>query len=249
VLPVSANPLPRVLPYPGPIKVGSRGPAQLAVKRALWRAGYWKPPKGGFSRVFGPFAWRVLKRFQADHERIPNGVYTRWTHQNLAKHFDDYGAYLLAQAVISPGQKKRSKVAAAGLLAYQKRDQMLYTQGGMRMHWLREKIRPPRVPRWSDCSSFATWLYWQAGATDPNGRGYDGYGYTGTLAQNGRRIFLSDSRPGDLVFYGRFPHTHVTVVVSNKQGRVRCVSMGSSAGPYLVDARYRGDLNQVRSYL
>jgi hypothetical protein len=243
----------RIVVYPGPVRVGSRGPAQLAVKRALRKAGYYPKVRGKHvSRVFGPFAWRALKRFQKQHPAAgltPNGVYTRATHRELARHFDDYGLFLLGQTVETPGQKRRKKIVSAGLLAYTKRDQMEYTQGSQRMAWLRHKTRPPSVPRWSDCSSFATWLYWQAGAKDPNGRGYDGYGYTGTLAQNGRRVFLRDTLPGDLVFYGSAPHKHVTIVLSNKGGRVRVVSMGSSPGPYILDANYRPDLNHCRTYL
>jgi cell wall-associated NlpC family hydrolase len=114
------------------------------------------------------------------------------------------------------------------------------------MQGVRERIRPPAVPRWEDCSSFATWLYWLADAPDPNGRGYDGFGYTGTLCRQGRRVSILELQPGDLVFYGRgAPWGHVAIYV----GGGKVVSHGSEGGPYLLPVRYRGDVGEARSYL
>src|SRR5688572_20715886 len=139
----------RLVPYPGPIRVGSRGPAQLAVKRALWRAGIWGPPRGGFTRIFGPFARRAVLNFQRRRPALtPNGVYTRETHRLLAPFFDDYGVYLLNQAAAKPASTRRQKIVANALLGHEKRGVMLYTQGPRRMEWLRLKTRPPEVPHW-----------------------------------------------------------------------------------------------------
>jgi len=80
---------------------------------------------------------------------------------------------------------------------------------------------------------------------DPNGLGYNGWGYTGTQIQNGRRLSsVTLARPGDLVFYGRYGITHVAIYVGN--GRV--VSHGSESGPLLVSMYYRSDLQYVRTY-
>lgn len=73
----------------------------------------------------------------------------------------------------------------------------------------------------TDCSGFASLVYKAAGAPDPNGAGYSGQGYTGTLASHGQRT--DRPLPGDLVFYGTAPFHHVTVYVGNGL----CVSHGS----------------------
>ena len=78
---------------------------------------------------------------------------------------------------------------------------------------------------------------------DPNGLGYNGYGYTGTLSQQGRQTRVP--KPGDLGFYGGgWPYSHVVVSV----GDGKCVSHGSEGGPYLLDFRYRSDFNHWRTY-
>lgn len=64
----------------------------------------------------------------------------------------------------------------------------------------------------TDCSGFATLCYKAAGAPDPNGLGYNGAGWTGTLAAHGRRT--NDPQPGDLCFYGTAPpFNHVAVYI------------------------------------
>jgi hypothetical protein len=126
-----------------------------------------------------------------------------------------------------------------------------YTQGGARMTIVRDRLQLPPLARAisEDCSSSTTGLYWLAKLPDPNGLGYSGQGYTGTEAEHGRVVWrLGDSlallKPGDLIFYGRFPHSHVTMYLGN--GRV--FSHGSEGGPYDLPALYRGDAVYARRY-
>jgi len=111
------------------------------------------------------------------------------------------------------------------------------------MYGVRNKVRIPRVTPYEDCSSFATWCYWHAGAPDPNGRRYDGHGFTGTQAANGRRV--TTPKPGDLILYGPSPNfSHVAVYIGNGL----CVSHGSEAGPVVLNYKYR-PVAQIRSYV
>lgn len=90
------------------------------------------------------------------------------------------------------------------------------------------------LPMWTDCSGFATLCYQLAGAPDPNGFGYNGSGYTGTLINRGRTVSIADARAGDLVFWGVAPAHHVAIVVA-PGGNPLLVSHGMEAGPLYVD--------------
>jgi cell wall-associated NlpC family hydrolase len=79
---------------------------------------------------------------------------------------------------------------------------------------------------------------------DPNGLNYNGWGFTGTQIQHGKRISVVQLKPGDLVFYGRHGISHVAIYVGN--GRV--VSHGSESGPLLLSTYYRSDLQYAISY-
>ena len=105
--------------------------------------------------------------------------------------------------------------------------------------------RPPQFPTYADCSSFATWCYDAAGAPDPNGLGYNGAGYTGTLFPRG--VETATAAPGDLVFYGGSEAVPAHVAIAVGDGHV--VSHGSEIGPLLVPQGYRNDQIGVRSYL
>lgn len=115
---------------------------------------------------------------------------------------------------------------------------------------------PVFVPDFLDCSSAVTVIYEAAGYPDPNGRGYDGHGYTGTLLAHGRRVRRSKIQPCDLVFYGRtavarpgFPvgsPTHVAMVMDRK-GAV--FTFGSEPGPVFRRIDYRSDLHSIRRYI
>lgn len=201
----------------------------------------------GFSPLFGIFAVRALKKFQKRVGLRPDGEYGPRTHNALVRAggFDAYGAKLMASVkVTTDAERRRSMITSAAFYCYARAWDIHYTQGAMRMQGVRQRIRLPNYPRWEDCSSWVTWLYWQAGVKrDPNGLGYNGYGYTGTLARTGR--VTSNPEPGDLVFYGPAPYRHVAVYV----GGGRAIGHGSESGPHLLPVHYRSDFSHYRSYL
>jgi hypothetical protein len=181
---------------------------------------------------YGPKTHAAMKPYMA---KVPYAVWL-WNHYVLAK---SPTTGQTEEGTVS----KRQAVVNAALYGAQHEPSIHYTQSSSRMYGVRNRIRPPAIPRYEDCSSFATWCYWLAGAADPNGLGYNGQGYTGTLAAHGRRA--STSRPGDLVFYGGgFPYTHVAIYI----GGGKVVSHGSEHGPIVCDMHYR-PVSTIRSYL
>lgn len=110
------------------------------------------------------------------------------------------------------------------------------------MWGVKNKVVPPKIPLYEDCSSFATWCYWGAKVKDPNGFNYNGLGYTGTLANNG--VKTTSPKPGDLAFYGRYPYSHVVICLGESKG----ISHGSERGPLLLNIYYRNDLSHFRTY-
>lgn len=106
-----------------------------------------------------------------------------------------------------------------------------------------DSLRDAMAAMRTDCSSYATLCYKAAGAPDPNGFGYNGYGYTGTLEQHGDRV--AEPAPGDLAFYGRGTISgHVAICIGD--GLV--ASFGSEPGPRILPLRYRSDLREMRTY-
>jgi hypothetical protein len=234
---VATRPPKRAVLFGRELRQGKSGKDVVALKRALSKAGYVKW-QSRWTRLFGPYTATALKKFQREHGLRADGVYGPATHAKLAPYYDAYGAALLGQFPRAP---VGHTVVTAALFGYHVRGSIHYTQSALRMYGVRNKIRPPAIPKWEDCSSYATWTYWLAKRRDPNGRGYDGYGFTGTLAANGRPAAPAAGR---LSFYGRYPHTHVTIDVSASM----CVSHGSERGPVLVPIRYRRDYSHTRSY-
>ena len=236
-----------IAPFTRNLKLGSNGRDVLAVARALVNANY-----GGRGMVLTNHMGRKkianLNRFKKAHGLPANGIYDIHTHLKLKKYFDPYGCWLLQHTVIPKPHvvSKRDIIVATALFGSANRYQIHYTMGSARMYGVRHHVKPPRVPYYEDCSSYATWCYWVAGAPDPNHLGYSGYGYTGTLVSHGS--YTNNPRPGDLAFYGRGFNgapKHVTVYI----GAGKCISHGSEAGPYPVSLHYRGDYRECRSYL
>lgn len=102
------------------------------------------------------------------------------------------------------------------------------------IHYLQRRPMPLAnlylLPAWRDCSEFATCAYKAAGAPDPNGLGFNGLGYTGTMLGHCIHIPQAALKPGDLVVYGPFPGHHVSIVVEAGFDPL-LVSHGREAGP------------------
>jgi hypothetical protein len=98
----------------------------------------------------------------------------------------------------------------------------------------------PRLPLTTDCSGWATLCYKYAGAADPNGLGYNGQGYTGTLLKHMHHITRIQAKPGDLVVYGckSNPNGHhvavITSVGSHTPETIETCSHGSENGPLAI---------------
>ena len=232
----------RVVQFKRTLKKGARGPDVVAVKRALRRAKCYRIKPA--SAQLGPKAVTAIKKFQKQHKLKADGVYGVRTHRALMRYFDNYGALLMSRA---PEPQTfttsiRQRILAEALWGYNNRYRIWYSQ----VRPMRARNKGHRLPQTMDCSEFATLVYKRAGASDPNGMLFNGYGYTGTLGARGRFVALSQARPGDLVFYGRgHPWHHVAVYV----GHNRVVSHGSDGAPYLCHIDYRGDRGAIRAYL
>ena len=233
----------RVVPLRRTLRRGDHGPDVIGLKRALTRAKCYKA-RETLTNNYGPACEQAVKTFQKRKKLAVDGVYGRQTHRRLRPYYDAYAALLMHRAPkqAAPGLTLRGKIVNEAVWGYNARAAIHYVQ-----------FRPMRtlhaghiLPQSCDCSEFATTCYYRSGGPDPNARGYDGLGYTGTLASNGLVVSTGNARPGDLVFYGGgWPWEHVAVYV----GHGRVVSHGSEGGPYLVSMDYRGDRGAIRSYV
>lgn len=226
------------------IRLGNAGPDCRAVKRALARAGFGPKLLAGITPIFGKYAVLNLRHFQTAESLDPDGVYGKGTHAKLAPHFDAYGTKMYEGY-----SSTRAQVVAAARYFAGIEPRVHYTEGPSRMTIVRERLRPPLAAKkniYEDCSSFATGCYWVADAADPNGRGYDGFGFTGTLCVRGHPVSLREAKPADLVFYGGgAPWGHVAIYIGN--GLV--ISHGSERGPNVEAIDYRSDRGEIRAYL
>lgn len=253
-----------------PLRRGMTGDDVRAHKIAISR---WNPqiyPWHNFSNYYGEFFESAVKTFQkrnATQLSIASGRIGQRTHDLLEgkrRHGSrtewafDKNAIALARDFCAeygktPEQRIREAIVSAAFFWYSHRYTISYTQ--YRPFSLN---KPPSVPTGWDCSAFATNCHFAGGAPDPNGRGYDHLGYTGTLMSRGRPVAsITELKPGDLIFYGfsskntpafsyRAP-THVAVYVGFRNGQHMIISHGSYPMSY-YNYRYRHDLNQMRTY-
>lgn len=252
-------------PYPGQLKLGSTGPTVVLLKRALREAGL-LPAVGKPTGFLGPYAVQALVKLgrastlpalvrpgvtrPGARRVVPfqnGGIYGPRSHVKLANYYDDYGASRLRaiERARQIGQVQAAGIAACNLVI-DNRGVIHYTQGPLRMSGVRGHLMPPRFGHWEDCSSERTWVAWVQDQVarlfggrypDPNGRDYDGEGFTGTLVTTGS-IVPAASGPIAFtsVFFGPPPSfTHVAV----KRAMDRLMSMGSEAGPLDEPLFYR----------
>jgi cell wall-associated NlpC family hydrolase len=94
----------------------------------------------------------------------------------------------------------------------------------------------------TDCSGFATLCYYLGGAPDPNGRGYDGYGWTGSLLEGMENVDRHAVLAGDLVVWGEYPGHHCAVVLERGDDPL-LASHGQERGPLAIrfseESRYQ----------
>lgn len=259
-----------VVPFRRTLHSGSRGKDVLALKRALNHARTYPGQPKNFTLVYGDSTIEAVRSYQRGYNRrhpkakrklSVTGVYNEATHRCLVagRHYDAYGAWLMAHTTVAgvpAGQGVQEKLVAYATYLISKASMVHYSQkiegSGRRMQIVRDRMRGwPPLPHaiYEDCSSSVTGLYWLCGLPDPNGRGYDGYGYTGTQVVNGQRIALTPGawRIGDLLIYGNsLSDTRHVAMLIGKDGRV--FSHGSESGPVAVPWNYRGDLVAVRRY-
>jgi hypothetical protein len=107
--------------------------------------------------------------------------------------------------------------------------QCTYSEAGNRFNSLH---RPYEVPFVSDCSAGVTDLYCWGDAPDPNKRGYDAEGYTGTLMSAGKRIAPRSVRECDVAIFGPYPGWHAVMAISGGADPL-VWSMGEQGDPRL----------------
>lgn len=227
------------IPLARPLHLGLKGKDVTAVQLALRSAGFRHHQPTG---KYGKATKHQVGEFKTKHGITKEIGYEVKTHKALWPSFGPV-AHTLYQEAYNNIHKVTiiQKVVNVALYGVQERAVIHYTQDGRRMT---DFAPPPNVPNWTDCSGFATWCYKSAGAPDPNGFGYNGYGFTGTMLLHGSEIPVSLLQKADLVFYGN-PVEHVAIYVGNN----RVVSHGSEEGPLLLDMGYRTDVSQARRYI
>lgn len=243
------------------IHPGYRGLDVISHKRCLSR---WNPkvyPWGDFTDLAGKYFFDALVIYKKSKGLGIKRVLGGRTHEAMErtrKHgskkewaFDALAIRQAQQYWDAHSKSKeeliRERIVQAGFFWFNKRGGIAYSQ-----------FRPMQVgkPPWSasrwDCSGFYTVCCFAGGAPDPNGRGYDGLGYTGTLMSRGRRVSsISQLKPGDAIFYGnarRAPGfnagdpSHVSLYV----GHGRVLSLGSYPMKHFP-FNYRS-INHLRHY-
>ena len=87
---------------------------------------------------------------------------------------------------------------------------------------------PRLLPLDTDCSGFVTLCYSWAGGPDPNGNGFSGDGYTGTMLATCRPIARDEAQPGDLVVWVRRPG--ITWRSCSRSPPIRCSARTARSG-------------------
>lgn len=238
--------------YARGLRKGMKGNDVWALNRALLAGGYLKGVKKP-GAVFDEHTRRGVVRLQIQKKLSQSGLMGPKTFRALYPKYDALGARLTQKtfAALHKHNTTTSKAsrqqAALKNMKYRrdKRAKIHYTQTSKRMQGVRQKMRPvpPKLSVWEDCSSECTYEDWLVGWPDPNGLGYNGSGYTGTMIRHG--WLVANPQVGDKVFYGpgRWSITHVAEYIGG--GMVH--SHGSESGPEPHPINYR-PVRQIRRY-
>jgi Putative peptidoglycan binding domain len=254
------------VPFCRALHSGVRGGDVKAHKIAIHRADPKAYTVTKYTDYFGEYFENAVVKFQKRHGIQATGRIGRVTHEELERThnagskttwaFNDAAIHLAKtfcnEYTKTPDELRREAIVNAGYYWYGHRGQIGYSQSRPM-----QLGRPPWVPSRWDCSAFVTNCHYAGHAPDPNDRGYDHLGYTGTLLSTGRKVsHVTDLRIGDLVFYGFTTHaspafplgspTHVALYVGKVNGVHSVLSMGSYP-MRLLRFDYRS-VNQFRHY-
>lgn len=248
------------------IHPGDTGDDVRAHKRALSR---WNPkvyPWTDFTDYAGEYffsGYLLFKKQRGLGNAHVVGARTHEAMERTHKHgsksewaFDKFAISLASgyyeRVTKTPEERIREAIVQAGFFWYGKRYNISYSQyRPMSLGY------PPWFPTRWDCSGFYTACCRAGKAADPNGRNYDGLGYTGTLMSRGTRVrSIRDLQPGDPIFYGSSrgmpgfssgDPTHVALYVGYRNGAHMVLTLGSYPMKY-VPYSYRHDINHYRTY-
>lgn len=241
------------LPFYHPnIKYGDKGPAVQALQ-TLMHAALGKYTKSKVDGVYGPLTDADVHRFKVQNPRVgysSNGKLWELEDWIIAKNIVLSHTQVLKYLDVAahppkppPAVSTRTKLLNAAKYGYAHR---------MNMHYAEVRPMPSSLTLaasrviYTDCSTFATLVYKMAGQPDPNGFRYNGYGFTGTLINHGRRVAISALQPGDLIFYGVPTIVHVSVAA----GGGMCYSDGLYPMQYAPVDLWGGlPVNHARSYV
>ncbi|MBZ4415047.1 peptidoglycan-binding protein [Myxococcus sp. RHSTA-1-4] len=212
-------PTPGRAPKADPIlKEGSRGDAVKELQMLLARAGF---SAGAADGIFGAMTKTAVMNFQRARGLTVDGIVGPATWAALR------GAITPEPTPVS---ELRTKIIAEAQWGISNTSSIHYKQ-----------LRPMdginqrrKLPLNTDCSGFVTLCYKWAGASDPNGLGYNGQGYTGTLLSYLSRISQSQVQAGDLVLWARNGKGEHVALVLEPGSDPMLVSHGEESGPYKV---------------
>jgi peptidoglycan hydrolase-like protein with peptidoglycan-binding domain len=197
------------------LQQGSTGSAVVELQTLLAKAGF---SPGAADGNFGPMTKTAVMNFQRARGLGADGIVGPAT-----------WAALRAPAP-TPVSGLREKIVAEAQWG-------LSNAGGIHYRQLRPMDginQRHKLPLDTDCSGFVTLCYKWAGAGDPNGLGFNGQGYTGTLLGYLTAVTQSQVKAGDLVLWSRNgAGKHVALVLEPGSDPL-LVSHGEEAGPYTV---------------
>jgi hypothetical protein len=245
----------------------------IAWKRGIWRGGRWQGPASGFDDSYsngfahgrsGNVGETGVAGFQRQMRIQPTGFIGKSTANAIRSAlvpdgFEHAGEPLLDACAVNLLEEYVQQQQQPTDAVERVRDaiaEFCSSSIGAEPVWHYEQHRPmrylgtpPKNTHNSDCSEHATEAYFWArkqtgiAVPDPNGSGYNGYGYTGTLIDNPKAS--SPYKVGDLAIYGSSTASTEHVCTCYRAGDASSsawCSHGSEAAPYSVALHYRSDL-------
>src|ERR1041385_4705411 len=177
---------------PRTLMAGDKGPDVLALQQALRKA-LAPHARNTASGAYGSLTVRDVTAFKAKWSKDTDGHVAGalvWSH--LDKYLGAQQKRLLQQARgLEAAQEKedrettiRRAIVAKAYWALANNGRYVYGQ----FRPMPASFQASDARDHIDCSTFVTLCYKAGGAIDPNGRGYDGLGYTGTLVSHGTAL-------------------------------------------------------------